>query len=42
MPPSFDTNILVYSVDTDETIKSGPAGELVETHLVRGGGAISV
>jgi predicted nucleic acid-binding protein len=42
MPPFFDTNILVYSVDTDETIKSGPAGELVETHLVRGGGAISV
>ncbi len=42
MPPFFDTNILVYSVDTDETIKSGPAGELVETHLVRGRGAISV
>ncbi len=31
-----------YSVDTDETVKSGPAGELVETHLVRGKGAISV
>lgn len=42
MPPFFDTNILVYSVDTDETVKSGMAGELVETHLVRGRGAISV
>ncbi len=42
MPPFFDTNILVYSVDTDETVKSGPAGKLVETHLVRGRGAISV
>ena len=42
MTPFFDTNILVYAVDTDETVKSGPAGELVETHLVRGKGAISV
>lgn len=42
MPPFFDTNILVYSVDKDEATKSGPAGELIETHLVRGNGAISV
>jgi len=42
VPPFFDTNILIYSVDKDETIKSGPASELVETHLVRGNGAISV
>jgi len=42
MPPFFDTNILIYSVDRDEAVKSGPAGELVETHLVRGNGAISV
>jgi predicted nucleic acid-binding protein len=42
MPPFFDTNILIYSVDRDQTVKSGPAGELVEMHLVRGRGAISV
>ena len=42
MPPFFDTNILIYSVDRDEAIKSGPAAELVEAHLVRGNGAISV
>ena len=42
MPPFFDTNILIYSVDRDEAVKSGLAGELVEMHLVRGNGAISV
>jgi predicted nucleic acid-binding protein len=42
MPPFFDTNILVYSVDADEAAKFGLAGELVEEHLVRGNGAISV
>ncbi len=42
MRPFFDTNILIYSVDRDETVKSGPASELIETHLVRGKGAISV
>jgi predicted nucleic acid-binding protein len=42
MPPFFDTNILIYSVDRDEAVKSGLAGELVEMHLVRGRGAISV
>lgn len=42
MPPFFDTNILIYSVDKDEAVKSGPASELVEEHLVRGNGAISV
>jgi len=42
MPPFFDTNILIYSVDRDEVVKSGAAGELVEMHLVRGNGAISV
>ena len=42
MPPFFDTNILIYSVDKDETAKSGPASDLVEEYLVRGNGAISV
>ena len=42
MPPFFDTNILIYSVDRDEAVKSGAAGELVEMHLVRGNDAISV
>ncbi len=42
MRPFFDTNVLIYSVDRDETGKFDLAAELVETHLVRGDGAISV
>ena len=42
MPSFFDTNILIYAVDEEETEKFGLAGELVETHLVDGDGMISV
>jgi len=42
MTSFFDTNILIYSVDTNETGKYGLAVDLVEKHLVRENGAISV
>ncbi len=42
MTSFFDTNILIYSVDTSETGKYGLAADLVEKHLVRENGAISV
>lgn len=42
MPAFFDTNILIYSVDTQETGKHALAADLVEKHLVRENGAISV
>jgi predicted nucleic acid-binding protein len=42
MPSFFDTNILIYAVDADETEKYRMAGELVEAHLVEGDGMISV
>jgi predicted nucleic acid-binding protein len=42
MPSFFDTSILIYAVDDEETEKFGLAGELVETHLVDGDGMISV
>lgn len=42
MPSFFDTNILIYAVDEEETEKFGLAGELVEAHLVDGNGMISV
>ncbi len=42
MTSFFDTNILIYSVDTNETGKYGLAADLVEKHLVRENGAISV
>ncbi|HJQ29144.1 MAG TPA: PIN domain-containing protein [Rubrobacter sp.] len=42
MPSFFDTNILIYAVDEEETEKFGLAGELVEEHLVNGDGMISV
>ncbi len=42
MPSFFDTNILIYAVDEEETEKFGLAGELVEAHLVDGDGMISV
>lgn len=42
MPSFFDTNILIYSVDTNETGKYDLAADLVEEHLVRENGAISV
>ncbi len=42
MPSFFDTNVLIYSVDTNETGKYELAVDLVEKHLVRANGAISV
>ena len=42
MTSFFDTNILIYSVDTNEAGKYGLAADLVEKHLVRENGAISV
>ena len=42
MPSFFDTNVLIYSVDTSETGKYELAVDLVEKHLVRANGAISV
>ena len=42
MPSFFDTDILIYAVDEEETEKFELAGELVETHLVDGDGMISV
>ena len=42
MPAFFDTNVLIYSVDLGETGKQELAADLVEEHLVRANGAISV
>ena len=42
MPAFFDTNILIHSVDTKGTGKYDLAVDLVERHLVRENGAISV
>lgn len=42
MPPFFDTNVLVYAVDEDEPEKNEVARGLVEEHLVRGNGMLSV
>ena len=42
MPAFFDTNVLIYSVDTNEVDKHDLAAGLVEEHLVRENGAISV
>lgn len=42
MPSFFDTSILIYAVDQEETEKSELAGRLVEEQLVDGNGMISV
>ena len=42
VPAFFDTNILIYSVDTEAAGKYDRAADLVEKHLVREDGAISV
>jgi predicted nucleic acid-binding protein len=42
MGPFFDTNVLVYSVDEDEPDKNAVAQALVEEHLIRGEGMLSV
>jgi predicted nucleic acid-binding protein len=42
MPPFFDTNVLVYTVDEDEPEKGEISRRLVDEYLVRGDGIISV
>ena len=42
MPPFFDTNVLIYAVDEEESHKLAVAEQLVKEHLVRGDGLISV
>lgn len=42
MPPFFDTNVLVYLVDSDQPEKQEVARGLVERYLAEGDGAISV
>ena len=42
MTSFFDTSVLSYAVDEDQTEKFGLAGELVEAHLVEGDGMISI
>ena len=42
MPPFFDTNVLVYLMDSDRPEKQRIARGLVQQHLVQGDGAISV
>ena len=42
MSTFFDTNILIYSADTEKTSKHVLAADLVEKHLVREDGAVSV
>ncbi len=42
MGPFFDTNVLVYFVDEDEPDKNVVARDLVEEHLIRGEGMLSV
>lgn len=42
MPSFFDTNVLVYFVDEDEPNRNEVACNLVEEHLIRGDGMLSV
>jgi predicted nucleic acid-binding protein len=42
MGPFFDTNVLIYFVDEDESDKNVVARALVEEHLIRGEGLLSV
>ena len=42
MPPFFDTNVLVYLVDSDEPQKQEVARGLVQEHLAGGNGSVSV
>lgn len=42
MPPFFDTNVLLYAFDEDEPEKQGTARELIDEHLTRGEGMLSV
>lgn len=42
MPPFFDTNVLIYAVDEEDSRKHEIASTLVEEYLVAGDGIISV
>ena len=42
MPPFFDTNVLSYAVDEEDSEKHEIASGLVEEYLVAGDGTISV
>ncbi|MGB3633721.1 MAG: PIN domain-containing protein [Rubrobacteraceae bacterium] len=42
MPPFFDTNILLYAFDEDEPEKQSVSRELIDEHLTRGDGILSV
>ena len=42
MPPFFDTNVLVYAFDEDEPEKQRISRELIDEHLARGDGMLSV
>ena len=42
MPPFFDTNVLLYAFDEDEPEKQSVSRELIDEHLTRGDGILSV
>ncbi len=42
MPPFFETNVLIYAVDEEDSEKHEIASGLVEEYLVAGDGMISV
>ena len=42
MPPFFDTNVLVYAFDEGEPEKRSVSRELIDEHLTRGDGMLSV
>lgn len=42
LPPFFDTNVLVYAFDEGEIEKQSVARELIDEHLTRGDGMLSV
>jgi predicted nucleic acid-binding protein len=42
MPPFFNTNVLIYAVDEEDSEKHEIAGGLVQEYLVAGDGMISV
>ena len=42
MPPFFDTNVLVYAFDEEEPEKRAVALDLIDEHLVKGDGTVSV
>ena len=42
MPPFFDTNVLVYAFDRGEPEKRSVSQKLIDEHLIRGDGMLSV